>query len=181
MRRVLIADDSASNRELLRTMLAHEGWTVEEARDGLTAVEMATARPPELILLDIQMPGLDGYETLRRLRAGAGAGGGGHLCRDGFGDGGRRAAGAGGGLYGIFDQAFNAPDAAGSAILRGMSKYALFVAVLVLCGCQSLYYKAQETLGNEKRDILIDRVKKAGRISRRPKSSTRRRWRRFRR
>lgn len=69
MRRVLIADDSASNRELLRTMLAHEGWTVEEARDGLTAVEMATARPPELILLDIQMPGLDGYETLRRLRA----------------------------------------------------------------------------------------------------------------
>jgi hypothetical protein len=41
-----------------------------------------------------------------------------------------------------------------------MSKYALFVAVLVLCGCQSLYYKAQETLGNEKRDILIDRVKK---------------------
>ncbi len=69
MRRVLIADDSPSNREFLRTVLAHEGWTVEEAGDGLTAVAMATAAPPDLILLDIQMPGADGYETLRALRA----------------------------------------------------------------------------------------------------------------
>lgn len=69
MRRVLIADDSASNREFLRTVLTHEGWTVEEAGDGLAAVAMATAAPPDLILLDIQMPGADGYETLRALRA----------------------------------------------------------------------------------------------------------------
>jgi CheY-like chemotaxis protein len=68
VRRALVVDDSASNRELLRTILEHAGWTVEEAGDGLAAVAMATARPPELILLDIQMPGVDGYETLRALR-----------------------------------------------------------------------------------------------------------------
>jgi len=68
MRRVLIADDSASNREFLRTVLEHEGWTVEEAGDGLAAVAMATSAPPDLILLDIQMPGADGYDTLRALR-----------------------------------------------------------------------------------------------------------------
>jgi two-component system, cell cycle response regulator DivK len=69
MRRVLIADDSASNREFLRTILEHEGWTVVEAGDGLTAVVMAVAEPPDLVLLDIQMPGADGYEALRQMRA----------------------------------------------------------------------------------------------------------------
>ncbi len=69
MPRVLIADDSPSNREYLRTILAHDGWTVEEAGDGLSAIAMATAEPPDLILLDIQMPGADGYETLLALRA----------------------------------------------------------------------------------------------------------------
>lgn len=69
MRRVLIVDDSASNREFLRTILEHEGWMVAEASDGLAAVAMAAAEPPDLILLDIHMPGADGYEALRQMRA----------------------------------------------------------------------------------------------------------------
>ena len=68
MRKVLIADDSASNRELLRTMLAHFGFAVTEAADGLQALELAPALAPDLIVLDIQMPRLDGYGTLARLR-----------------------------------------------------------------------------------------------------------------
>jgi signal transduction histidine kinase/DNA-binding response OmpR family regulator len=69
MRRVLVADDSASNREFLRTILEHAGWTVEEADDGVAAVAMAVAAPPDVILLDVQMPGADGYEALRHMRA----------------------------------------------------------------------------------------------------------------
>jgi two-component system, cell cycle response regulator DivK len=69
MKKVLIADDSASNRELLRTMLEHLHLEVIEAADGLQALEVAPAAAPDLIILDIQMPRLDGYGTLARLRA----------------------------------------------------------------------------------------------------------------
>lgn len=64
----MIADDSAGNRELLRTMASYSGLDVSEAADGLEAVEAARLDPPDLILLDIQMPGLDGYATLAALR-----------------------------------------------------------------------------------------------------------------
>jgi CheY-like chemotaxis protein len=69
MKRVLIADDSPSNREFLRTVLEHAGWHVEEAADGEQALALAHTHPPDLILLDVQMPRLDGYATLRALRA----------------------------------------------------------------------------------------------------------------
>lgn len=68
MKRALVADDSPSNREFLRTVLEHAGWQVDEAHDGLHALVLAQAYPPDLILLDVQMPHLDGYATLRRLR-----------------------------------------------------------------------------------------------------------------
>jgi CheY-like chemotaxis protein len=68
MRKVLIADDSASNRELLRTMLTHLGFDVFEAVDGAQALELAPGAAPDLIILDIQMPRLDGYGALSRLR-----------------------------------------------------------------------------------------------------------------
>ena len=68
MKQVLIADDSASNRELLRTMLVHFGFEVSEAVDGLQALELAPALNPHLIILDIQMPRLDGYGALAKLR-----------------------------------------------------------------------------------------------------------------
>jgi len=69
--RVLIVDDSASNRELLRTMLEHSGHTVSEASDGEQALEMMATARPDLAILDIQMPRLDGYGVLRRMQADA--------------------------------------------------------------------------------------------------------------
>lgn len=67
-KRILIADDSAGNRELLRTMAIHSGYEVSEAADGASAIEAARLDPPDLILLDIRMPGLDGYAALAVLR-----------------------------------------------------------------------------------------------------------------
>jgi two-component system, cell cycle response regulator DivK len=66
--RILIADDRASSRELLRLVLARAGYEVIEAEDGRQAVELARQQSPHLILLDLQMPGLDGYGTLAELR-----------------------------------------------------------------------------------------------------------------
>ncbi len=67
-RRILIADDRASSRELLRLILVRAGYDVIEAEDGLAALEQARAGHPDLILLDLQMPGLDGYGALAELR-----------------------------------------------------------------------------------------------------------------
>ena len=69
MKRILVADDRASSRELVRTMLEHCGYEVIEAADGAEAVEKARENQPQLILLDLQMPGLDGYGVIRRLRS----------------------------------------------------------------------------------------------------------------
>ncbi|MFL6195503.1 MAG: ATP-binding protein [Thermoanaerobaculia bacterium] len=66
--RVLLADDNADMREYVRRLLA-ERWTVEAAADGREALARALAHPPDLILTDIMMPGLDGFELLRALRA----------------------------------------------------------------------------------------------------------------
>ncbi|MFN8421267.1 MAG: response regulator [Anaerolineae bacterium] len=66
---VLIADDDKNTRELLGTMLQREGFRVESAADGQEAVKKAFKVIPDLILLDIQMPGLDGFEVLGKLRA----------------------------------------------------------------------------------------------------------------
>jgi DNA-binding response OmpR family regulator len=72
-RRVLIIDDSAFIRLLVRKQLLEhapeEGLAVLEAADGITGVEVAREGRPDLILLDICMPGTDGFETLRRLKA----------------------------------------------------------------------------------------------------------------
>lgn len=65
---ILIADDRASSRELLRTVLEREGYWVLEAADGEEAVAAARAGNPDLILLDLQMPRLDGYGVLDQLR-----------------------------------------------------------------------------------------------------------------
>lgn len=67
-RRILIADDRASSRELLRLVLDRAGYEVIEAEDGLEALERARTGNPDLILLDLQMPRLDGYGTLAELR-----------------------------------------------------------------------------------------------------------------
>lgn len=69
MRKVLIVDDEPHIRTVLRGYLAAEGFEVVEAADGETAVESARRDPPDLVLLDVMLPGIDGLEVLRRVRA----------------------------------------------------------------------------------------------------------------
>jgi two-component system response regulator MprA len=63
-------DDDASITAFLRRALAYEGYGVETAADGESALVAARDRPPDLVVLDLMLPGLDGVEVLRRLRAG---------------------------------------------------------------------------------------------------------------
>ncbi len=68
---VLIVDDIEANRETIRALLDMEGYHLLEAADGATALRMAAETPPDLVLLDVMMPGMDGFEVCRRLRADA--------------------------------------------------------------------------------------------------------------
>jgi signal transduction histidine kinase/CheY-like chemotaxis protein len=68
-RRVLVVDDSAANRELVALVLRDTGLVVEQADSGLTALERVAAAVPDLILMDMQMPGMDGRTATARLRA----------------------------------------------------------------------------------------------------------------
>ncbi len=69
MKRVLIADDDADVRELVEFKLRQSGWEVSTARDGEEALAQLIAAPPDVAVLDIMMPKLDGYETCKRLKA----------------------------------------------------------------------------------------------------------------
>ncbi|MDT8367708.1 MAG: sigma-54 dependent transcriptional regulator [Longimicrobiales bacterium] len=69
MARILIVDDEASIRGAIRQILEYEGHEVELAEDGMEALDRFARRPADLTFLDIKMPGLDGIETLTRLRA----------------------------------------------------------------------------------------------------------------
>jgi len=66
--RVLIVDDDAVTREVLRRVLETEGWLIDEASDGWAAMERVEAAKPSLILLDLLMPGMDGFEFVAALR-----------------------------------------------------------------------------------------------------------------
>lgn len=67
--RILIADDDAVIRRLLQVNLRIAGFEVEAAASGHEAIERALADPPALVLLDLMMPGVDGWEVVRVLRA----------------------------------------------------------------------------------------------------------------
>jgi two-component system OmpR family response regulator len=69
--RVLVIEDEASLAELLTMALRYEGWDVRSAGDGLAAVRTAREFGPDLVVLDIMLPDIDGLEVLRRLRTGA--------------------------------------------------------------------------------------------------------------
>ena len=68
-RRILVVDDQEDNRRILRDLLTNSGFEVVEAQTGEEAVTLAEARLPDLILMDIQLPGIDGYEATRQIKA----------------------------------------------------------------------------------------------------------------
>jgi CheY-like chemotaxis protein len=69
MRRVLVIDDEADVRLLYRVNLRHAGFEVLEADDGNRGIEAALEHQPDVVVLDLMMPGADGFEVLRVLRA----------------------------------------------------------------------------------------------------------------
>ena len=64
----MVADDDATIRIILRKVLEGQGWRVEEADDGVKALASIAGEPPDLILVDLNMPGLDGYGVIRGVR-----------------------------------------------------------------------------------------------------------------
>jgi DNA-binding NtrC family response regulator len=67
--KVLIVDDEERIRSILKTILADEGYEVQTARDGIEGLQLAKAFGPEVVIIDLQMPRMDGIETIVRIRA----------------------------------------------------------------------------------------------------------------
>jgi DNA-binding response OmpR family regulator len=68
MKKILVVDDEENIRELYRDELAEEGYQVELAESGLQALSKFESFRPDLVTLDVMMPGMDGIEVLRRIR-----------------------------------------------------------------------------------------------------------------
>ncbi len=68
-KRILIIEDQEDNRAILRDLLSQAGYELIEAVDGEEGVELAQSERPDLILMDIQLPLIDGYEATRRIKA----------------------------------------------------------------------------------------------------------------
>ncbi len=68
-KRILVVEDHEDNRQILRDLLRTAGFEMIEAGDGEAALRMAASEQPDLILMDVQLPVMDGYEATRRLKA----------------------------------------------------------------------------------------------------------------
>jgi CheY-like chemotaxis protein len=69
MTKILLVEDNEMNRDMLSRRLERKGYSISIAVDGQQGVDMAAADPPALILMDMSLPVLDGWEATRRLRA----------------------------------------------------------------------------------------------------------------
>ena len=70
-KRILLVEDQEDNRRIMRDLLSASGYQLVEANDGEQGLALASSEVPDLILMDIQLPGLDGYEVTRRIKANA--------------------------------------------------------------------------------------------------------------
>jgi two-component system cell cycle response regulator DivK len=68
-KRILVIEDTEDNRRIFRDLLGPTGYELIEAADGAQGIRMAAAERPDLILMDIQLPVIDGYEATRRIKA----------------------------------------------------------------------------------------------------------------
>ena len=68
-KRILVVEDQEDNRQILRDLFARTDYEIMEAENGVEALAAVARQRPDLILMDIQLPVLDGYETTRRLKA----------------------------------------------------------------------------------------------------------------
>jgi len=67
--RILVVDDTEANRYAVARHLRQAGYTVWESADGRSALAQVAERAPDLMIVDVRMPGIDGFEVVRRLRA----------------------------------------------------------------------------------------------------------------
>jgi two-component system, cell cycle response regulator DivK len=68
-KRILVVEDQEDNRQIIRDLLAATDYEIMEAESGEQALEAVAKQRPDLILMDVQLPGMDGYETTRRIKA----------------------------------------------------------------------------------------------------------------